>query len=32
MLENKNVINQVINIGPDEEFITINKLAKFALT
>ena len=28
MLENKNVINQVINIGPDEEFITINKLAE----
>jgi UDP-glucose 4-epimerase len=28
MLENINVINQVINIGPDEEFITINELAE----
>ncbi len=25
---NKNVVGEVINIGPDEEFITINKLAK----
>ena len=28
MLDNKEVISQVINIGPDEEFVTINKVAE----
>tara|TARA_B100001013_G_scaffold71561_1_gene37829 strand:+ start:525 stop:1541 length:1017 start_codon:yes stop_codon:yes gene_type:complete len=28
MLDNKNVNSQIINIGPDEEFVTINKVAE----
>jgi len=28
MLDSKEVIGQVINIGPDEEFVTINKVAE----
>ena len=28
MLENQNVNGQIINIGPDEEFVTINKVAE----
>ena len=28
MLEDKTVNKQIINIGPDEEFITINKVAE----
>ena len=28
MLVNKNVVNQVINIGPDEEFVSINEVAE----
>ena len=27
MLEDKNLNKQIINIGPDEEFVTINKIA-----
>ena len=25
MLENKDVVSEIINIGPDEEFVTINE-------
>jgi len=28
MLNQKNVIGEIINIGPDEEFVTINKIAE----
>ena len=28
MATSKNVIGEIINIGPDEEFITINELAE----
>jgi len=28
MLDKNNVISQIINIGPDEEFVTINKIAE----
>ena len=28
MLDQKNLNKQVINIGPDEEFVTINKIAE----
>ena len=28
MLDNKEVVGEVINIGPDEEFVTINKVAE----
>lgn len=28
MLNQKNVISEIINIGPDEEFVTINKIAE----
>jgi UDP-glucose 4-epimerase len=28
MMDNKKVVGEVINIGPDEEFISINKLAE----
>ena len=31
MLEEKNLNKQIINIGPDEEFVTINKLLNYAL-
>ncbi len=28
LIENKNVAGEIINIGPDEEFVTINKIAE----
>ena len=28
MLENKDVVSEIINIGPDEEFVTINEAAE----
>ena len=28
MLDKSNVVSQIINIGPDEEFVTINKIAE----
>ena len=28
MLDQKNLNKQIINIGPDEEFVTINKIAE----
>ena len=28
LIDNKNVVGEVINIGPDEEFVTINKVAE----
>ena len=28
MLDQKNLNKQTINIGPDEEFVTINKIAE----
>jgi len=28
LIDNKNVVNEIINIGPDEEFVTINKIAE----
>ena len=31
MLDNKNVISQIINIGPDEEFVTIKEVADICL-
>ena len=28
LINNKNVVGEIINIGPDEEFVTINKIAE----
>ena len=28
LIDNKNVVGEIINIGPDEEFVTINKIAE----
>ena len=28
MITDKNIVSQIINIGPDEEFVTINELFK----
>jgi len=28
LIDNKAVVNEIINIGPDEEFVTINKIAE----